>query len=244
MNYPLFIVLGLAPSIIWLLFFLRKDVHPESNRMILKIFFYGMLVAVVAALVEIGLSENDVSKKLFDAYPFSALLIYGFLGIALTEELFKYMAVRWTVLPHPEFDEPVDAMLYMIILALGFAALENMLVLLPIIKGTLLPNEAITISVLRFVGATFLHALASGMVGYFLALSLLEPKKRWRLLLTGLGIATVLHGLFNFFILRIEANLFSVLVPVAILTGLAFFVSFGFRKLKNIASICKIPQKL
>ena len=165
------------------------------------------------------------------------------MGIALVEELFTYVAVKWTVLSHPEFDEPVDAMLYMIILALGFAALENMLVLMPIIKGSLLPDKAIAISVLRFAGATFLHALASGTVGYFLALSLLEPKKRWRLLMTGLGIATVLHGLFNFFILRIEVNRLSALVPIVILIGLALFVSFGFRKLKTIASICKISLK-
>ncbi len=45
MNYPIYIFFGLAPSFIWLLFFLRKDAHPESNPMILKIFFYGMLAA-------------------------------------------------------------------------------------------------------------------------------------------------------------------------------------------------------
>jgi RsiW-degrading membrane proteinase PrsW (M82 family) len=36
--------------------------------------------------------------------------------------------VRLKALRDPEFDEPIDAMLYMIIVALGFATIENILV--------------------------------------------------------------------------------------------------------------------
>jgi len=51
MAYFLYLF-GFLPSIIWLSFYLRKDAHPESNRMVLKIFLYGMLAALVAIVLE------------------------------------------------------------------------------------------------------------------------------------------------------------------------------------------------
>ena len=58
MPFSIYIIFGLAPSIIWLLFYLRKDSHPESNRMVLKIFFYGMLAALPAVFLEIGFKSE------------------------------------------------------------------------------------------------------------------------------------------------------------------------------------------
>lgn len=254
MIYPIYIFFGLAPSIIWLLFFLRKDVHPESNRMILKIFFYGMLAAIIAALIELEFSWilQAAVGEWIGAFPVLFLVVYHFLIIALVEELSKYLVVKAKVINNPEFDEPVDVMLYMIIIALGFAALENILVLFTGKEPFLFYEtfrKTIAISFFRFIGATFLHALCSGTLGYFLALSFFEPKKRLRLIAKGLGIAVLLHGLFNISIIRIEESLisqnfplfiFSLISLIIILTGLGFFVSFGFRKLKKIASICKI----
>ena len=235
MSYPLYIFFGLAPSIIWLLFYLRKDVHPESNPMVLKIFFYGMLVAIPAVFLEIGIFEEF--KKL-NLSPIFIAILNTFLGIALVEEFLKYLVVKEQVIGSSEFDEPIDAMLYMIIAALGFAALENILILFPL-GPTFLSKEAISISVLRFLGATFLHTLCSGTVGYFLALSFFEAKKGIKLLILGLGISIFLHGLYNFAIMEIEGSL-KFLIPAIILFSLAIFVSLGFQRLKKLASVCKI----
>lgn len=241
MNYLFYIIFGLAPSIIWLLFYLRKDTHPESNKMIIKIFFYGMLVAIIAAVIEIGIffGLSLFGKNLTETFPILFFIFYHFIIIALVEEVAKYLVVKEKVLNDPEFDEPIDAMLYMIIAALGFAALENLLVLFSG-KEPFLFKQTANISAFRFIGATFLHALCSGTLGYFLALSIFEPKRKIKLILTGIIIATILHGLFNISIIRIETNLvFSIATLIALLTGLALFVSFGFRKLKKIASVCK-----
>ena len=235
MNYPLYIFFGLAPSIIWLIFYLRKDVHPESNRMIIKIFFYGMLAAIPAVFLEIvvlgGLEKIILSPILMS---FLNMLV----GVALVEELLKYSVVKIKVLHNPEFDEPLDAMLYMIIAALGFAALENILILFSL-GPTFLIGKALSITAFRFIGATFLHALCSGAFGYFLALSFFYTRKRLILLILGLTIAILLHGLYNFSIIEIEGNL-KLLIPVIILISLAIFITFGFKRLKKIKSICKI----
>ena len=229
MNYPIYIFFGLAPSIIWLLFFLRKDSHPESNSMILKIFLYGMLAAIPTALIELGFAEIIAVE-----------IIYIFLGIALTEEVFKYLVVRRKVLRDSEFDEPIDAMLYMIVAALGFAALENLLILFPLSQSSQL-FETFLLSLFRFVGATFLHALCSGLIGYFLALSCLKTKKRFQLRAAGITIAVFLHGIYDFSIMRLDGFL-QYIIPVIVLISLAIFVSLGFKKVKRLKSICKIKK--
>jgi len=232
MSYPLLIFFGLAPSIIWLLFYLRKDARPESNSQVLKIFGYGMLAVIPTALIELGISKQ------LELIPFPQILILGilcFFGAGLPEEIMKYLVVKIKVLSSPEFDEPVDVMLYMIIAALGFAASENILTLFPF-KGIL---EIFTASWFRFVGTTFLHALCAGVIGYFLALSFFEAKKRIKLLILGLGISIFLHGLYNFAIMEIEGSL-KFLIPAIILFSLAIFVSLGFQRLKKLASVCKI----
>jgi RsiW-degrading membrane proteinase PrsW (M82 family) len=246
MTYPLYIFFGLAPSIIWLLFYLRKDVHPEPNSQVIKIFFYGMLAAIPAVFLEKGFQAvlTDFSIPAdgwWWGVSLSSVLIIilnTLIGVALIEEVLKYLAVKIKVLKSAEFDEPTDALLYMIIAALGFAALENILILIPL-GPTFLLGEAFSITVARFLGATFLHALCSGTVGFFLALSFFETKNRLKFLAAGLGIATILHGLYNFSIMEIEGNL-KVLIPIIILIGLALFVSLGFKRLKKMKSICKI----
>ena len=235
MSYPLYIIFGVLPSIIWLLFYLRKDVHPESNRQVIKIFFYGMIIALPAILLEMGIFRISSELK-FSPVLLSILNI--FLGVALVEEFLKYLVVREKVIHHPELDEPIDVMLYMIIAALGFAASENILILFSL-GPTFLFGETFSISVFRFLGATFLHALCSGALGYFLALSFFELKNRVKFLILGLGIATLLHGLYNFSIMKLEGNL-SFLIPLFILIGLAIFFAFALKRLKKLRSVCKI----
>lgn len=223
------------PSFIWLIFYLRKDVHPESNRQVIKIFFYGMLAALPAILLEVGIFEKIGELKL-PAILMSILNI--FIGVALAEEFLKYLVVREKVFTHPELDEPIDVMLYMVIAALGFAASENILILSSLGPAFIL-GQALSMSIFRFLGATFLHALCSGLFGYFLALSFFDTKKRTTLIIIGLGMATLLHGLYNFSIIEIEGSL-SFFIPLFILIGLAVFFTFNLKRLKNLKSVCKI----
>ena len=237
MSYALLLFFGLIPSIIWLLYYLRKDKHPESNKKIIKVFCFGMLIAIPTALIELGvLDQIKVIKDLpfFASNQILFLALKYFLVVALLEELMKYLIVKKEVFSAPEFDEPVDIMLYMIICALGFAAVENILTLLP-------PKEiieALSTIWIRFIGATLLHVLCSGILGYFLALSFFETKKRVRLTVIGLILAIALHGLYDLSIMT-EGSL-SVLGPIIILIGLAIFISFGFKKIKKLKSVCKI----
>jgi len=232
MSYFLFFIFGLLPSIIWLLFFLRKDVHPEPKGKVLKIFSWGALITLPAIFIERGVFE------IFTKLNFPQIL-YIFFGIASVEEILKYLVVKEKIISDPEFDEPLDAMLYMIISALGFAALENLLFFFSPEIFFLSFEEILVLASFRFITATFLHALCSGLVGYFLAYSFFEIKNRFKLISAGLGTSIILHGLYNFSIMEIEGYS-RFLIPVIILIGLAFVISLGFKKLEKIKSICKI----
>lgn len=244
MNYPLVIFFGIAPSFIWLLFYLRKDKHPEPNRMILKVFALGMIITILAATVELGLF--DTIFKMARNFGVSEGVIFflsNFIGIALVEEFFKYFVVKKAVLGNKEFDEPVDVMLYMIVSALGFAALENIFVLLPI--HNFLPQDAggasiLSASAVRFVYATFLHALSSATFGYFLAMSFFKPKNQAYLIIAGLMLATILHGAYNISIIKSEELPNMLYLPAVFLIAFAVFVSVCFKHLKKTASVCKI----
>lgn len=226
MNYyPIVIFFGTLPSLIWLIFYLRKDIRPEPKSMVLKIFFLGMLSCLPAIFFEMAT---------FKILSILNLFFLNIIFVSLIEEFLKFLVVKQMVLSDPEFDEPVDSMIYMIISALGFAAGENILLLLPIKEGFFLQvfGQILGISTLRFLGATFLHALSSGLVGLFIGLSLRPRKKIWRIIFFGLFLAIVLHSFYNFSIIRFEGiiRIFSITISL-ILT--AIFISLGFNKLKK-----------
>ncbi len=228
MNYPLYVFLGLAPSIIWLLFYLRKDRHPEPRLMILKIFFWGMLSALPAIFIEKGITVELAKLSLS---PSLMLILNNLLGAALVEESLKYLVVRDKIMKSDDFDESIDAMLYMIVAALGFAASENILVIFEIAPSFLL-KQTLLVVLLRFLGAVFLHALCSAVVGFWIAVSFSRHRKeKIRFIGLGLMIAIGLHALFNFFIMK--GGTTGLLIPIFIIISLSLIVSLGLKDLKE-----------
>ncbi len=223
MTYLLYFF-GFLPSIIWLLFYLRKDVHPESNKQILTVFFYGIIAGFCAILVEMMFKEILSPKS----------VLYIFIGGAFVEEYLKYLVIKFEILKNPELDEPFDIMLYMIISALGFAALENVLILCKYYPFLEL-LETLNITTWRFLTGTFLHTLSSGILGYFLAFSFLNLKNRKKLFLTGLFLASILHGFYNLFIIRDSEWTLILILPIT-----ALFILVCCKRLKKIKGICII----
>lgn len=235
MNTAFYIILAVLPSIIWLLFYLRKDKHPEPNRMVVKIFFWG-IISTLAALAFEFLYSGALE---FIAIQNIAILLIG--GMAFIEEYLKYFVVKIKVLKNPEFDEPIDAMLYLIIAALGFAAAENIFLLNRLSMTGATTEAILEVTLGRFLGAVFLHALASGIVGYFLARSLLLKHERKSFVGLGIFVATCLHGIYNYIIIEISpSNENSAWLLVGLLILMAITVSLGFKNLKKLKSICKI----
>ncbi len=205
----------------------------------MRVFLFGALITVPVFFVQIGLT---LLMEKFQIPPFIYDFLYWFVIIAFTEEVFKYLVLRYCVINNSEFDEALDTMLYMIIAALGFAALENTLYLFTPaenMKFSEVLNRTLIISFVRFIGATFLHTLCSGLFGYFLAISFKETKNRIKIALIGLFSASLLHGLYDFSIMTFEPP-FQLSVPAMVLVGLAIFMIWAFNRIKKVKNICKI----
>jgi RsiW-degrading membrane proteinase PrsW (M82 family) len=235
----LYIIFGILPSLTWLSYYLRRDAHPEPKRMILKIFLWGAVITIPVFFVQIGLAylldKTSIS-------PFLSSLIYWFLVISLTEEIFKYLVVKMKVLNSPHMDEPMDIVIYMIVVALGFAALENILYLFAPagqFSFNVFISRTLIISFIRFIGATFLHTLCSAVIGYALAISYCDEKNRLLEIIFGITMAVALHGVYDFSIMTLDGHL-KLIVPALVILALAFLVFSGFEKLKKIKSVCEV----
>lgn len=226
--YFTYLIFALTPILVWLFFYFKEDLHPEPKKMILKVFILGGLGACIATVLGIF-----VLKLLPETYFFETFFL-----IALIEEVIKYYVVKMYVFSSPELDEPLDVMLYMIISALGFAAIENILLFFATDHIYTL-GTAFAIASLRFVGAVLLHTLTSGVFGFFIALSLYTKKNRKSIFYTGLLIATILHTTYNIAIVKL-VDFWRFIVPALIMLFLISLAHFGFLKLKKARSICKV----
>jgi RsiW-degrading membrane proteinase PrsW (M82 family) len=244
-RLPLYILFGILPSLIWLFYYLKKDLHPEPKKMILKIFLYGSLITIPVFFIQIGLSFLLHQLQVFISianHPVIFQVIKWFFVIAFTEELCKYLVFRFSVLKNLAFDEPLDSMIYLVTAALGFAAVENILYLFSPIGDSsfqTIVQTAIMITIIRFIGATFLHTLCSALLGYIIAISLFETKKRVLLTILGIIIVVVLHGMYDFSIVTLQSPA-KIIIPIAIILGLTLFTFFAFNKAKHMKSVSKI----
>ena len=192
-------LLGIVPPLFWLWFWLREDAHPEPKNEVIIVFLAGMGAVVLALVLEGNFfTINNISRSLF-GYSADTMLFINVFGFALIEEFLKMGAAFFTALRSKYFDEPVDAMVYMVTAALGFASLENVLFIAGSLKDGV--PQSVIISSFRFINAVLLHISASAIIGSAFAFSFFHKERRIKEIFFGLIAATVLHALYNFFII-------------------------------------------
>lgn len=219
------VALGLIPSFSWLFLYLKKDLHPEPKYLVSQTFLLGMISApfVLAGQMLFPLIfQIGQLGTIPDAPSF-------FLWAAFVEEFFKFFVVWVFIIRSREFDEPIDAMIYLIVAGLGFAAMENILFLFKSFPDGL--DVTLKVWALRFVGATFLHALAAAITGYFVAMAWFFTNHTYKLIFLGLAIATLFHFTFNIFVLQSEADKKALIYSFMLLLFFSFLVSLLFHKI-------------
>ncbi|HLO48625.1 MAG TPA: PrsW family glutamic-type intramembrane protease [Kamptonema sp.] len=146
---------------------------------------------------------------------FFSFLIRMFFGAGLMEELLKALPVLGALLlgnclrsPWRErigVWEPLDGILLGTASAVGFTLLETLGQYVPnIIQNATLQGGAdagqlvgLQLLIPRILGSVAGHMAYSGYLGYFIGLSVLKPRKRWRILGIGYFSAAALHALWN-----------------------------------------------
>jgi RsiW-degrading membrane proteinase PrsW (M82 family) len=189
------LIAGLLPSLIWLWFWLREDSEHGEPKWLLAASFFGGIVAVLfAILIEKFIADNVIDNNL------------KYILWAATEELLKFMAVTVIVLKSKYNDEPLKPMIYCIVVALGFAALENALFLLePVSIGAI--AQSIVTGNMRFIGATLVHIVSSATVGFAIGITYYRGASAKLIsLVLALIAAITIHSIFNISVVNSDPN--------------------------------------
>ena len=191
------LILAILPPLLIAYYIYKKDKYDvEPKKLIIKSFLFGCLAIIPAIFLEI-----------FAEGIFTNLFLFVFFGIALVEEGVKYFFLKKYLFNKTDFNEPMDGIVYAVMISLGFATVENIAY---VFKNE---GEEFFTAVIRMFTAIPLHAVCGVLLGYFVGLAKFSDNSK-PLLYKGLFIATLVHGLYNYFIFLGQGFIFSIIALV------------------------------
>lgn len=199
----------------------RYDKEPMG--LLFKLMLFGALAAIPVIIVEILLEKIPISGIIGVVYR-------AFIAIALVEEFFKRLVVHLFAYKRPEFDEPLDGIVYCVFAALGFAALENILYVFS--YSAVSPNIALYRGILSVPA----HTLFGVSMGYFMSLAkyATDPNVAQRYKTRSLWVPVFFHGVYDFILFMGSPLLLLIFIPFVI-----YLWVNGIKKLKQFAVISK-----
>ncbi len=182
------LLLAVAPAMIIIAYIYFKDkFEKEPWKLLLKYFLLG---AVLSVIITFALSYLiGIFIPTLDPYNTFDMFIKAFFVVALVEEFSKYIFVRLAQ-KKKEFNEPFDGIVYAVMVSMGFATLENVLYVY---------SYGFETGVLRAFTAVPAHATFAILMGYFMGKAKFS-NNRLLLNVTGLLVATLFHGAYDFFL--------------------------------------------
>ena len=191
------LILTILPSILILLFFYLSDKFKEPRATILTIFSLGFLICLPAGILN-GLSHDFF----YDGSKYSENLTSSFLGPAWVEELLKFLILYLVVLKRNEFNEPMDGLVYGVVVSLGFATYENYTYVYEW-AAVIAQEENVNLSELsnyiafaRSYSAVPMHGLNGAVMGYYFGMYAFSGNKNF--LGLSLGLPYLFHGFYNY----------------------------------------------
>lgn len=183
------LLLAIAPITIVLIYIYSKDkFEKEPIGFLTKNFILGALVSVlitaILSAVLGGLFPLTDAKSIWQQF------IQAFIVVALVEEFSKYVIVKFYAQKNKEFNEPFDGIVYAVVVSMGFAALENVLYVF---------QYGVATGITRAFTAVPAHAVFGILMGYFMGKAKFSNSKVF-LNFTGLLLATLFHGAYDFFL--------------------------------------------
>ncbi|MBB2911513.1 RsiW-degrading membrane proteinase PrsW (M82 family) [Streptosporangium becharense] len=196
-GFGLSVALGVAPLPVLLAAVLVLDrLEPEPRLHLLFAFVWGAGIAVV---VSIGLeTAGEATVSALGMGPQDARTVTMVAVAPAVEEAAKGAALLWLLWRcRHELDGPTDGIVYASVVALGFAAVENVLYYSAAfgVAGT---AATVATFVLRGVLTPLLHPIATSMIGLGVAHAVTgRGGGRFALIPLGYAGAVVLHGMWN-----------------------------------------------
>ncbi len=208
---------------IGLIFWLRGSVRgvPAPWHLIGKVLIYGAICALVSAYITLKYSfnlveiekTNQTAVLQFGSWMVLANILVG----ALVEELAKYVIGVFVLIDNKSVRRLSDVIIYMIIVGLGFALVEDALYLLE-------PSVNASYRLLSF----YLHAGTTAIMGYSMG-RFRYGLAGYRELLRALLAAISLHGAYNL-ATQIQNREYSLYLMIALAALISLQIFILFRK--------------
>jgi RsiW-degrading membrane proteinase PrsW (M82 family) len=197
LGRPVALIMAAVPAALWLAFFYLFDRHePEPKQLVAGVCVLGALIAAPLADFALQVLAPEVALAEHGVSPFSLdRVVYAIFVVGLSQELCKYIAVRYSIYLSPEFDEPMDGVVYMMSVGTGFAVWVNYHRLSSQAQQIFLSAGAA-----QTVITTLAHASFAGVLGYVLGRAKFTRRSapvRGILLFFGLMLAAFLNGQFQ-----------------------------------------------
>jgi protease PrsW len=185
----LYIAIGPGVAIAVFIYYSNK-LDREPSRLVLKSFFLGGLTVFPTYYFE-GIAEQVLGmQSLQDEHSplfWPKTIFYAFFGVALAEELCKFLFLKAFIYDEREFNEPFDGIVYGGMIGCGFATVENILYVFP---------QGQAVGMIRMVTAVPGHAFFGIILGYYMGRAKFSVN-RARHLIHGLVVVVTLHGLYD-----------------------------------------------
>lgn len=207
------LALALAPGIAIMWFIYSADKYEKEPLKALAISF---LLGATMVIPAIGLEWMWMQLLGADALQagWLKLILFSFIAIALVEETLKWSMVRFYAYPRQFFNEPFDGIVYGVMVAMGFATIENI--------GYVFQHGWQT-GVVRMFLSVPAHATYGVLMGYYIGLAKFVPRQqRWGLKIRGLALAVLFHGVYDLFLLAQQQEALSPVMS----TGTLFMIAF------------------
>jgi protease PrsW len=206
----LVLLVAILPGLAIAYWILQQDKYEkEPWRLTIGSFVCGMLSTAPAVAIQLMLrseADPDASESLLQS------LISCIFVVALTEELSKFTFLRLYAYTSDEFNEPMDGIVYSVLISMGFATLENIFYSL----------QGLPVALARAVTAVPAHAAFGVVMGAFVGIAKFLPNRKGQMITLGLVLATLFHGLYDFFLLQKAYQWLAVLAIVTLALGLIF----------------------
>lgn len=179
------LALAIAPGIAICIYIFLKDIYnKEPKRLLLASFLLGILTIIPPFFIERNLQPFFNNGILHTG-------IFAFGVVAFSEEICKYFVLRYYCYTRKSFDEPLDGIVYSVMVSMGFATIENI--------SYVLINGYSTAFVRMFLSVPA-HATFAIVMGYFVGKAKYDSAKSLRYMITGVLLAVLFHGSFDFFL--------------------------------------------
>jgi len=179
------LALAIAPGLAICLYIFFKDIYnKEPKRTLAASFFLGVLAIIPPFFI-----ETEAIQYLGNSIINTG--IYAYLVVAVSEELSKYIVLRFYCYTRKSFDEPLDGIVYSVMVSMGFATIENIGYVFEYGYGA---------AFIRMFLSVPAHASFAVPMGYFIGKAKFDSANSFRYMITGLFWAVFFHGTFDLFL--------------------------------------------